>query len=174
MQDTVLTQVFSAEDVAYIEEHFACLPVRPEREPAPAYVLPDGRAFYPRDHADQETDEKRFKSRLRSAAVKEQIEPLDAEETWQTYMEGIYGVCLRRATPENIVRKAALLARIEALTVLPDEANPQWITDLKNAVDALDELERPFSPHFDRVRFGRPPTRDSHIHDVRRRFPQIV
>jgi hypothetical protein len=41
-------------------------------------------------------------------------------------------------------------------------------------VDELDSLERPFSPVYDRVRFGRPPTRDTHICDVRKTFPQIT
>src|SRR6185437_17005499 len=101
------------------------------------------------------------------------VTSIDPEETWQTYLEGIYGVCLRSATPENIVRKNALLERIEALTNSPQEHDPAWVRALKTAVDSLDVLERPFSPHYDRKRFGKPPTRDSHIRNVRRRFPQI-
>lgn len=174
MQYIEHAQAFSGHDVAYIEEHFICLTARPEGGPAASYVLEDGRAFYPRDYADQETDETRFKSRLVSAAAREQVDDLDVCEIWQTYMDGIYGVCLRRATPENIVRKAALLARIETLTAVTDEGNPDWALALKHAVDELDALERPFSPHHDRKRFGRPPTRDTHIRDVRRRFPQIA
>lgn len=174
MQHIEHVQAFTGEDIAYIEEQFVCLAVRPEGGPAPSYVLEDGREFYPSDYADQETDESSFKSQLLSAAAREQVDNLDTREIWQAYMDGIYGVCLRRATPENIVRKTALLTRIEALTALPDEGNPHWVLTLKHAVDALDALERPFSPHYDRARFGRPPTRDSHIRDVRRSFPQIA
>ncbi len=165
---------FSPDDVAYIEENFIALEARPQGCPAASYVLEDGSEFYPADYFHQEMDESRFKTRLRTEALAQDIGPLDADETWQTYLEGIYGVCLRSATPENIVRKNAMLQRIEALTQAPDENNPGWVSALKHAVDTLDMLERPFSPHYDRARFGRPPTRDSHIRDVRRRFPQIA
>lgn len=163
---------FSADDVAYVEENFICLETRPPHGPAPSYVLEDGSEFYPPDYFEQEMDEARFKERLRSE-MRAQSVSLDADETWQTYLEGIYGVCLRSATPENIVRKAAALTRIEQLTEKPDRGDGQWVRALKGAVDALDALERPFSPHYDRARFGRPPTRDTHIRDVRRRYPEI-
>jgi Family of unknown function (DUF6058) len=167
------TLEFTPDDIAYIEENFVCPQARPAG-PGPAYVLDDGSAFYPADYASQETDEARFKARLHAEAIVQQIAPLDAGETWQTYLEGIYGICLRSATPENIARKAALIQRIESLVSDPCQDDPQWVLALKRAVDALDALERPFSPHYDRKRFGRPPTRDSHIRDVRRRFPQIT
>jgi hypothetical protein len=48
-----------------------------------------------------------------------------------------------------------------------------WCADLRSAVDELDVLERPFSPDYDRRRFGVPPTRDELIDGARRRFPQI-
>lgn len=165
---------FSRADVAYVEAHFVCLESRPANGPAPSYVLDDGRAFYPPDYFEMETGEKHFKSRLAIACELEGIAPLDADETWTAYMGGIYGVCLNSATPENIARKSALLARIEALIAAPKEDEQAWITALKDAVDALDAIERPFSPHYDRARFGRPPTRDSHITAVRQRFPRIT
>ena len=164
---------FTADDVAYIEENFICLQTRAPRGPAASYVLEDGSEFYPPDYFEQEMDEARFKERLRSEMDAQRIS-LDPDETWQTYMEGIYGVCLQSATPENIVRKAAMLARVEQLTQTPDRGDSHWVRALKHAVDMLDKLERPFSPHYDRARFGRPPTRDTHIRNVRRRYPEIT
>lgn len=165
---------FTSDDVTYVESNYICLYARAGHGPAPSYVLGDGREFYPADYLDQETDETQFKARLRAEMEAQNVTSIDPDETWQTYLEGIYGVCLRNATPENIVRKAAALERIEALTDSPQEHDPAWVRALKTAVDSLDALERPFSPHYDRERFGKPPTRDSHIRDVRRRFPQIV
>lgn len=164
------TLAFTPEDIAYIEEHFICLESRPPHAPASSYVLADGTEFYPRNYFEQEFDETRFKARLCAEMRVQGITSLDVDETWLAYMEGVYGVCLRSATPENIVRKNALLERIESLTSAPRQEDPSWLADIKNAVDALDALELPFSPHYDRVRFGRAPTRDSHIRDVRRRF----
>ena len=164
---------FTPDDLAYIEENFVCLEVRPEFAPQASYVLDDGTEFYPHDYFSQEMDEARFKARLHAEMHAQDI-TLDADETWEEYLTGIYGVCLRSATPENIVRKAALLQRIDALTAAPAPQDATWVANLKGAVDALDALERPFSPHYDRVRFSRPPTRDTYIRDVRRRFPQIV
>jgi hypothetical protein len=88
-------------------------------------------------------------------------------------MNGIYFVCLRRATPENIVRKEWLVSSIRALLDAPDPANAVWCSDLRAQVDELDELERPFSPDYDRQRFGRPPTRDELITAPRRLFPSL-
>jgi hypothetical protein len=48
-----------------------------------------------------------------------------------------------------------------------------WCADLRSAVDELDVLEQPFSPDYDRRRFGVPPTQDELIDGARRRFPQI-
>jgi hypothetical protein len=167
------TVAFSAADLAYIEANFMQLQSGPASGPQASYVLPDGRQFYPLNYIELQTNEAEFKSRLARACASEGIARIDADETWQAYMTGIYGVCLHAATPENIARKNALLQRIEDLAAAPDEQNHAWVRSLKEAVDALDRLERPFSPHYDRVRFGRPPTRDSHIAQVRERFPQI-
>ncbi|HKU66340.1 MAG TPA: DUF6058 family natural product biosynthesis protein [Candidatus Baltobacteraceae bacterium] len=164
------TLEYTCDDIAYVEEHFMCLHARPAQGPAPSYVLPDGSAFYPADYFDLETDEARFKARLCAEMQAQELTSLDPDEVWQTYMQGVYGVCLHSATPENIARKNALLERIETLTSAPREDDPVWLQAVRQAVDALDALERPFSPHYDRARFGKPPTRDSHIRDVRRRF----
>lgn len=168
------TAQFTLADVAYVEANFTCLQTRPPDGPGPAYVLDDGREFYPHDYAELPINEGEFKRRLAAACAAEGMPALDAHETWLTYMEGTYGVCLHSATPENIGRKNALLQRIERLAAEPGERRAAWSRELKEAVDALDALERPFSPHYDRVRFGRPPTRDSHIAGVRARFPEIA
>lgn len=165
---------FTAADVEYVEAHFICLESRPANRPAPSYVLDDGSEFYPPDYFELEADEMRFKGRLAAACARQGITGLDPQETWATYMDGTYGVCLKSPTPENIARKNALLQRIETLIGAPDEENAAWLVALKHAVDALDSLERPFSPHYDRARFGKPPTRDSHITAVRHKYPQIV
>lgn len=160
---------FSEADLAYIEANFMQLQHRPENGPGPAYVLPDGRAFYPRDYFEQELEELRFKARLSNAMLVEGVIE-DPDSVWRTYQTGVYSVCLISATPENIARKTALLMRIENLLKYPNAADPDWLGRLRDAVDALDALERPFSPHHDRARFGRPPTRDSHIRDVRAKY----
>lgn len=165
---------FTAADIRYIETQFMQLDARSAERPAASYTLDDGREFYPRDYFELEVDERRFKSRLASACAMERIAPLDPEEAWTVFMDGVYGVCLKSATPENIARKNALLQRIEALTTTPNEDDNTWLAALKRAVDALDELERAFSPHYDRRRFGRPPTRDTHITAMRHKYPRIA
>lgn len=168
------TAHFTADDIRYIEKHFMQIETPAPERPAPSYVLDDGRAFYPRSYIDGETDELRFKARLAAACAREGIASLDPQQTWAAYMDGTYGVCLKSPTPENIARKTSLLQRIETLTATPNDGDPAWRAALKHAVDTLDELEQPFSPHFDRARFGRPPTRDTHIAAVRERFAQIA
>jgi hypothetical protein len=73
-------------------------------------------------------------------------------EDLEAYLDGTYFVCVRDATVENIRRKEELVTFIRATLVR-----------LHTAVDELDRLERPFSPDYDRQRFGQPPTRDELI-----------
>lgn len=164
---------FSNDDIAYVKTHFVCLRERLPDGPGPSYVLDDGSEYYPPDYYELERNEALFKARLRAAA-RAAGTVLDADHTWHVYLTGIYGVCLHSATPENIVRKNALLQRIDELMAAPRELDWSWISRLKHAVDALDAIERPFSPHYDRQRFGRPPSRDSHIHALRRLYPRIA
>jgi hypothetical protein len=96
---------------------------------------------------------------------------LDAELS--SYLDGTYFVCLRNATVDNIVRKEALVTQVRGLLAEPRPAAAGWRARLRAAVDELDLLERPFSPDFDRQRFGQPPTRDELIDGARRRFPQV-
>jgi len=76
----------------------------------------------------------------------------DAEAELEAYLDGTYFVCVRNATVENIARKEELVTEIRRL-----------LAELKPLVNELDELERPFSPDYDRKRFGVPPTRDELI-----------
>jgi hypothetical protein len=93
----------------------------------------------------------------------------DLEEDWQGYLDGLYAVCLRRVTPETIVRKTELVRSIGELleSEAPDEG------ELRRQVVELDELEREFSPDYDRRRFPRPPTRDLLIVAAQERFPHV-
>lgn len=166
--------LFSQADRDYIRRHFITVNKPRRGAPAPSYVLEDGTAYYSANYTRLECDEECFKRRLEAACTAESIPSLDAAQEWDSYMQGTYGVCLRDATPENIARKAALIARIDALTAEPREHDADWMQQLRQAVDALDALEMPFSPDYDRVRFGRPPTRDTHITAVRIRYRQIA
>lgn len=175
-------------DIEYVTENFSTLGalcriagvdeavIRAEitagTRPRAAYKLADGREFFPRDYLRQCSDREEFRSRAVATAVRENITLSEAEldDEWQSYLSGVYGVCLNEATPENIVRKRLLLERIEQLIAAPREHDAGWFATLRTNVNALDALERPFSPYYDRVVFGRPPTRDSHIRDVRLRF----
>jgi len=168
-----LEEITDPHDIAYIQANFILLPKNvPAGLPQPAYVLADGRAYVAPDHLEQEADPERFVERFCHAATALGIDASEhlAREEWVAYTTGIYSVCLLQATPENIARKSAAIARIDALLVRPDPDSPAWIADLRGAVDELDRLERPFSPVYDRTRFGRPPTRDSYIRDVRARY----
>lgn len=89
-------------------------------------------------------------------AFRQAFDGPDAEAELAAYLDGTYFVCVRNATPANIRRKEELVTRIRDLLPRPGQ-------ELRAAVDELDALERPFSPHYDRERFGRPPTRDELI-----------
>jgi len=97
----------------------------------------------------------------------------ELEAELSSYLDGTYFVCLRDATVDNIVRKEALVTQVRALLAAPRPAAAGWRAELRAAVDELDVLERPFSPDYDRRRFGKPPTRDELIDGARRRYPQV-
>jgi hypothetical protein len=94
------------------------------------------------------------------------------EEEWQGYLSGAYGVCLKVQSPENIVRKDQLVRAIERLIDEPNPADPEWSDELRTSVEALDLLERPFAPDYDRARWG-PSSRDRCITTPRERFPDV-
>lgn len=95
------------------------------------------------------------------------------DEELEGYLDGTYFVCLREASIENISRKGKLVDEIRELRNDPQPDDPAWRMHLHALVDELDELERPFSPDFDRIRFADPPpTRDELIEETRRLFPR--
>jgi hypothetical protein len=187
--------VLSAADVEYIRAGFVELDelcsrhgrdsaaVRADIDagllPRPSYVLDDGSEMVPPDYFEL-ADEAGGVDRLRQAflrryalAAAAEPEPLAApEEEWEAYLSGEYGVCLREVTPENIVRKSALVGRIEAMLADPDPGHPDWAERLREDVEELDALERDFAA-FDRIRFGGPSSRDRLITGARNRYPAI-
>jgi hypothetical protein len=92
-----------------------------------------------------------------------------AAAEWESYLDGQY-VCLRSVTPENIQRKDYLVDAINREVADPRPQSRQWLADLHDLVDELDAIEPPFAP-YDRLRFGRPISRDTAIDAVRSRFP---
>lgn len=182
-------RVTGAADVAYVRANYVDLEsacreagydpvlvadqIAAGERPGPAYVLADGSRFVPRDYFGQLTDERLFAERaLAHARLRGlSLEPERLRELWDFYLEGVYGICLRHATPELIVDKQWLVASIEALLRAPLVGDPDWYDRLHEAVDALDAIEREFCA-FDRIRFGRPVTRDTYITAVRKSYPR--
>ncbi len=105
-----------------------------------------------------------------AAAEREPLEPV--EDEWEGYLSGEYGICLKKVSPETVVRKAALMRRIERLLAKARPDSSEWRAGLREAVDELDALEREFAPS-DRVRFGGPVSRDRLITAVRDRYPTV-
>jgi Family of unknown function (DUF6058) len=174
----------TAADVAYVranyltlEEACAARAERPDdvragiaegRLPQPSYVLPDGTEMVPGDYfaiadAGREDFARRFLDAGGSVAA--------LEEEWQGYLSGAYGVCLKKQSPENIVRKDQLVREIQGLLAEPKPSDPDWSDRLRRAVDELDRLERPFAPQYDRARWGLS-SRDRCITAPRERFPE--
>lgn len=152
--------------------------VRSEQLPRPPYVLPDGTEMVPADYFDLmheggsvEGLQDHFLDRFTSAASEhgEPASPEEAMEAWADYLSGDYFVCLKRATPESIVRKGWLVDRIEQLLDVARKRDVAWRRELRSMVDELDALERPFAA-YDRIRFGAPSSRDRLITAVRCRY----
>lgn len=147
--------------------------------PQASYELPDGTAMMPEDYFDLadaaggiEQLRADFLARYRTAAAAENASPADAEDEWEAYLTGEYGVCLRRVSPDTILRKGSLMRRIETLLESQRPDSDAWRADLRSAVDELDALERPFAPSYDRLRFGAPSSRDRLITAVRTRYAE--
>jgi hypothetical protein len=146
------------------------------RLPKPSYVLDDGTEMFPADYfrfvdeaGGPDALRARFAERLESAGAG------DLDLHWQSYMDGIYGVCLWDVTPETIARKARLVSSISELLMLARPAEADWRQRLRDEVEELDALERQFTPDYDRdeTRFGRKPTRDLLIDAARERYPEV-
>lgn len=184
-------------DVDYVRDNYATLPElcadRPESPeqveglieqgllPRPSYVLEDGTGFFPRDYfrlVDEAGGPKglraAFASRFRVAKESGQADD-ELDQAWSTYLEGVWGVCLRDVTPETIVRKSALVTSLCELLMLARPTSREWRDDLRAQVDELDALEREFSPDYDRGdQQERLPTRDLLITAARERYPELL
>jgi hypothetical protein len=150
--------------------------------PRPSYVLDDGTGMFPADYFHL-VDEAggpaalplQFARRHRAASLAAGTNPDDLEDDWSSYVDGLYGVCLREVTPETIVRKSFLVSSLCQLLVLARPQTRDWRESLRSHVEELDALEREFAPDYDREssRFERPPTRDLLIDAARDRFPDV-
>jgi hypothetical protein len=147
------------------------------RLPKPSYVLDDRTEMFPADYfrfvdeaGGPDALRARFAERLEVAGGAD-----DLDLHWQSYMAGIYGVCLWDVIPETIARKAKLVSSISELLMLARPAEADWRQRLRDEVEELDALERQFAPDYDRdeARFGRKPTRDLLIDAARERYPEV-
>jgi Family of unknown function (DUF6058) len=149
--------------------------IQERRLPRPSYVLPDGTGMFPADYF-RLVDEAGGVDGLREhfAARHRAAKGRDLEHDWKMYLDGIWGICLRDVVPETIVRKNTLVSSLCELLVLARPRYEDWRQALREQVDELDELEREFSPDYDRSeQVDRPPTRDLIIAAARERFPEV-
>jgi hypothetical protein len=142
--------------------------------PAASYVLEDGVEMVPADYFDL-ADEAGGESALRGLFARRFLaaggDAAEVGSEWEGYLSGDYGVCLKLVTPENIARKSALVAEIDGLLAEPRPDDAAWRAYLRSSVDELDELERPFAPHYDRARWG-PSSRERCITAAREQYPE--
>ncbi|MPZ80397.1 MAG: hypothetical protein GEV28_08390 [Actinophytocola sp.] len=146
------------------------------RLPQATYVLPSGEARFPPDYfalVDEaggvDALPARFRARYLAASATSPSADADADEDWAGYLTGQFGVCLRSVTPESMAEKNRLIRRIEALVETPAGGDVAWREQLRATVDALDEIERPFTD-FDRQRWA-DTSRGRHIDRMRERYP---
>jgi hypothetical protein len=175
----------TAADIAYVRANYVTLEeacagrsespddvrrlIAEKRLPQPSYVFPDGTEMVPVDYFTlADAGRKDFARRFLAAGGKASA----LEEEWEGYLSGAYGVCLKHVTPENIARKSSLVAEIEGLLAAPEPQHGDWRASLRASVDELDELERPFAPHYDRARWG-PSSRDRCITAARELYPEV-
>lgn len=156
--------MLSEDDVRYVHEHFVPLAklcddvgevrarIAARELPAPPYP---GLELVPRDYFE-----------LPAADAY----PADDRDA---FLDGTYFVCLVHATPQNVARKGELVDSLRALLDAPRPHDRAWRNQLRVEVEELDALERPFSPHYDRERFERPPTRDELIAGARAAYPDV-
>ena len=146
------------------------------RLPRPAYLLPDGTAVFPpdlldlvRSAGDIDALPAHFAQRTELAARLLGIGANTREADWEDYLSGEYGICLRQVTPETLVLKEALVERIDRALAEPQPQDPRWRRTLAFEVGGLDALIRPFA-RVDRIRFGRPTSRERLVEAPRRRW----
>lgn len=147
------------------------------RLPAATYVLPSGERRYPPDYfvlaenGDGGGDLAGLAARFFARHLTAGGTMTEADEDWQGFLSGQFGVCLHAVTPESMVAKTRLIARIEELVAAPAPADDGWCGALCAAVDELDALLRPFTD-YDRDRWG-DTSRDRLVGRVRARWPAV-
>src|SRR5438874_12381043 len=178
-------------DLAYISSNYVALEQLCERRaesphelrsliaarrlPEPSYVLPDGTGMFPADYF-RLLDEVGGVDGLREqfAARHRAAEGRDLDQDWEMYLDGTWGICLRDVTPETIIRKNTLVTSLCELLVLARPRYEDWRQALREQIEELDQLERQFSPDFDRSEeMDRLPTRDLIIAAARERYPEV-
>lgn len=151
------------------------------RLPQPTYVLDDSTEMFPPDYFTLVDDaggvdalRSEFERRFAAAARRYGGLEHDGElaDEWAFYLSGEYGACLRRLTPEEMVRKDRLVKQVDALLADPRPDDEDWARELRERVEELDGVEREFAP-FDRIRFGGPVSRDRLITGARERYPDV-
>ena len=142
--------------------------------PRPAYLLPDGTPMFPADllglvHSAGGIERLpgHFAQRIELAARLVGFGPSTRETDLEDYLSGEYGICLRQVTAESLVLKEMLVERIGQALEDPRPEEPGWRRGLVLDVGGLDALVRPFA-RVDRVRFGRPTSRERLIEEPRR------
>jgi hypothetical protein len=190
------TSAFTAADLAYLRSTFRTLDqicadrretpadvrklIADRKLPRPSYVLDDGTELVPPDYfalADAADGTERvrdeYERQYRVALDKYGLEFDEGlfERRWESYLDGISGICMAEVIPETIIRKRMLIDAIEELLGDPNPEDARWASELRAHVDELDAIEKQFAPDYDRSRFV--PTRDTYIRDVRRAYPQL-
>ncbi len=89
-----------------------------------------------------------FEDVLQDVQEPEKFEPLIDKE-WQNYLKGIYGLCTKEPSPENIAIKEITLKRIKVLTQdgQKENLNAKEMLNLKQYLDDLDKVLSLFAPH---------------------------
>ncbi|SBT40127.1 DUF6058 family natural product biosynthesis protein [Micromonospora auratinigra] len=141
------------------------------RLPLPGYLRSDGAQMVPADLFAL-AGRAGGVARLPAWFIRQWTDPAHGTAEWDAYLSGQY-VCLHRVTPENIQRKDELTAAIGAAPAQPDAGSATWRERLHGWVDELDALEPAFTG-YDRLRFGGPTSRDTHVDAVRARWPRPV
>jgi hypothetical protein len=182
---------YTEEDLAYLRAEYTTLErlcagraedpdgvrrlIEDGRLPRAAYTLPDGTELFWPDYFDLVDSaggpdglRAHFEDRHRAATSALGLADVGPEDDWRGYLSGEYGARLREVTPEAMVEKALLIAEIDALVAVPATEDDAWRRKLRDAVDELDDLERPTTDH-DRRRFGTT-SRDTHITALRMRY----
>jgi hypothetical protein len=183
------THPMSVADDAYVDEWYVTLDdvcdgrsetpyavrahMLADRLPLPGYLRSDGTEMVPADLfrlADAAGGVDRLETWFKAQPWSG---PAEADEEWRTYLSGRY-VCLRSVTPATIRRKGELVTAIRAALADPLPRSRAWLERLHDWVDELDDLEPPFAPHYDDLRFGAPSSRRTCIDEVRAAYPLYV